>query len=503
MNNIFELRLSVQRRLLLIGILLVILVFSFTGEKLPYNNGLGWDGEDYFDILQNFSTLYFNHGINAYHIQRVLPFAIIHYVYLLFDIEITSQSAIIGFCILNFICVLLTVFFFFKISKKCNWNPKTETIAFAICFFNVPVLKIFGYYPLLTDCPAYLLSYMAIYYYLTQNRFMEIIVGIMAMITFPILALVVWILAFFPREEVQKMQSDDNYSKILSYIVRATFTLWLPLLFIVVSAVMLNKHPDLPFLEWFNHRHPFNYVHACICILATAIFFFYASKVFNLNWKGIIATFFMKRYLFIILCSFLGFVFVYIASKYYGGENSFSALGQIVAMQEYPASDVLVVIETPFLFLGLFVILIILLWRDYIEEVCKNYGIGFLLVVMLGLIFITEIETRKLISFYPVFMIPMMGVIEKKKIKGWVPLVFVAISLVMSFFWWRINIPGIEESFIARIDNYRAFPAQRYFMFMGPWQCRMVYIIALTAEIVIGAVIIYLHKKQLFYNSQE
>ncbi len=488
---------------ILLFVLLLLLIMSFFGEKLPYNNGLGWDGEDYFSIMQNFSDSYLNHEINSYHIQRILPFAIVHYTYVLLGIDVTPESAVAGYSVLNFVCILLTVMYFYKISRNRRWNLKTETIAFAICFFNVPILKIFGYYTLLTDCPAYLLSYMAIYYFLTNNRIMEVIVGLMAMLTWPILALILWIMAFFPRDEVHDLKIDDKPSKMLSFLVRTAYTLWLPLLFIAVSVAMTYVHPEKPFLEWFNHRHPFNYIHACFCILATAALFFFASQSFNLNWKEVFSKIFVKRNFLIIVGSFVGFVCSYKLSKYYGGESSFSASGQIVALQEYPATDLFVVLETHFLYLGLFFLMIILLWRDYIKEVCKEYGIGFLLVAMLGLIFITEIETRKLISFYPVFMIPLMDVIEKKNFKNWVPFAFVVISLILSFFWWKINVPGIEESFVARIDNYRAFPAQRYFMFMGPWQCRMVYMITLAVEVVLGSIIIYLDKKHLLYKSQE
>lgn len=501
--NLFEKKYSIYRRLVLIVILLTILVYSFTGEKLPFSDGLGWDGKDYYSILQNFSEIYFNHGINAYHIQRILPFAILHYVYALFDIAVTPQSAVIGCSILNFICVLLTVLFFFKISRNRNWAPQTETIAFAICFFNVPVLKVFGYYSLLTDCPAYLLSYMAIYYFLKDNKLMEVIVGILAMVTWPILSLVIWILAFFPREGVKELNKDDRPSKMMSILVRTVLTLWLPMLFIAISAKMVYLHPDLPFLEWFKHRHPLNFVHACICILSTAILLFMASKVFELDWKNIFATIFKKRNIFILLTSFLGFVFAYMASKYYGGKGSFTLYKELIILQELTASDFLIILEAPFLYLGLFVLLIIFLWKEYAKEVCEKYGIGFLFAMMLGFIFITDIETRKLTSFYPIFLIPLMGVIGRLKFKNWVPIAFVLVSLVLSFFWWKINVPGIEESFIARIDNYRAFPAQRYFMFQAPWQCRMVYMIVLTIEVTIGAIIILMHKKGFLYSKEK
>ncbi len=498
--NMFESKNTLYRRLFLLSILIAILIYSFTGEKLPYNNGLGWDGEDYFDILQNFSNLYFNHGINAYHIQRILPFAIIHYIFLLLGIEITTQSAITGMCILNFTCIMLTVVYFFKISKKCNWNPKTETIAFAICFFNVPILKVFGYYPLLTDCPAYLLSYMTMYYYLTNNKVMEVIVGIMALVTWPILAFVIWILAFFPRTEVKILEDNDKLSKLFYNLVRVVFTLWLPLLFFAINGAFSYLHPEIPFMERYNHRHPFNFFHATICILAGAYFFYRAAKAFRLEWLYVLKSIFEKHNFIIIASSLIGFIILYSLSKWYGGENSFSMVGQIVALPEYAMSDIYIFLETHFLYLGLFFLVLLLSWKEFVSEACTKFGIGFLMVVLLALVFVTEIETRKLTSFYPVFLIPLAAIINRKGINNWVPIVYVIISLVLSFFWWHINVEGIEESFIARIDNYRAFPAQRYFMFMGPWQCREVYLIISIIEIVFGLIIYYLHKKKLIYE---
>lgn len=501
---LFNQKYFTYRKIALVIILLSILVYSFTGEKLPYNNGLGWDGLDYYSILQNFRDSYINHEINAYHIQRILPFAIIHYTYLLFGIEVTPQSAVMGCSVLNFICILLTVLYFFKISKKCKWNPTTETIAFAICFFNVPILKFFGYYTMLADCPAYLLSYMAIYYFITDNKIMEVVVGIMAMVTWPILALVIWVLTFFPRNQVKELNEDDKTSKVISVLVRTIYTLWLPLLFITTYVVFFTYlHPEFTFMRRYIHRPPINYVHAFVSLLATACLFYQASNVFRLCWKSVITIILQKRNLCIILVSFIGFVCLYMASKYYGGKSSFSPLKEALLLQELPVSDILIVIESHFLYLGLFFLMIILLWKDVAKEVCGKMGIGCLLVFMLGLFFVADIETRKLVSFYPVYLIPLMGVINKRLFKEWVPIAFVIYALVMSFFWWKINVPGIEESFIARIDNYRAFPAQRYFMFMGPWQSRGVYIITLTAEVIIGAVIIYLHKKQLLYKTQE
>ena len=159
----------VKQRAFLLIVLTGIILYSFTGELVAYGGGAGWDGMTYYSIVKDFDVLIKSHGIDSYHMTRILPFAINHYILSILNIEITIQSALVCAKLLNFIFLALLVFYFFKISGELKWSMNTELIAFSFCFFNFPVLKLFGYYPLLCDCPALLLSYMGVYYYLKRN----------------------------------------------------------------------------------------------------------------------------------------------------------------------------------------------------------------------------------------------------------------------------------------------------------------------------------------------
>lgn len=490
-------------RLGLVALFALIFGYSLFGEKLPFNDGLGWDGDDFFKMIKGFSTIYFNHEIDAYDIQRVLPFAILHYAFMLFSIDVTASSAVIGACVLNSICMCIAIAYFFKISNNQKWNVDAESIAFAICFFNVPVLKVFGYYPLLTDCPAYLLSIMAIYYYLSDNRIMGTLVGVLSMVTWPILSLVILILFFFPRTVIEKSGQDDNKDLWLHRFVTFGYTIWIPLLFFMFSVFYLHLHPDKNFVDLYSHRLPLNFVHAVICIVTTAVFYFYISKTLFVKWLSIVKTILKWKNLKPIILSGIGFTLIYKLSKIYGGADSFSPLGQLFVFQEYASSDIFIYLETHFLYLGLFFLLIILNWKNIIDTVCNQYGISYFLIIMMAMLFIMDIETRKLVSFYPILLVPLMSILNRKKLKRFVPYVFVCLCLIMSFFWWQINVPGIEESFIARIENYRVGPAQRYFMFMGPWQSRQVYIIVSIVELLFLSLIYWGHKKKIFYKTEQ
>jgi len=81
-------------RILMCIILLILIVISFTGELVAFNDGKGWDGEIYYNIIENFDNLIINNGIDAYHMNRFFPFAIVHYILKLLNIPITVDSAI-------------------------------------------------------------------------------------------------------------------------------------------------------------------------------------------------------------------------------------------------------------------------------------------------------------------------------------------------------------------------------------------------------------------------
>lgn len=67
----------VKQRFFLLIVLTGIILYSFTGELVAYGGGAGWDGMTYYSIVKDFDVLIKSHGIDSYHMTRILPFAII------------------------------------------------------------------------------------------------------------------------------------------------------------------------------------------------------------------------------------------------------------------------------------------------------------------------------------------------------------------------------------------------------------------------------------------
>lgn len=485
-------------RIALISILTCIIIHSFTGEMIPYHDGLGWDGVAFFRIIRDFHNLFFSHGIDQYYMSRFFPFAVIHYALRLCSIPITIESALIGAKIFNGFMLILLIVYFYKMSVLLKWSVQTEIVAFSFVFFNFPVLKLFGYYPIATDCTALLLAYAGVFYYLSNNLYKLVAVGLIALLTFPFVSVVLLILTLFPRNFVEPItkNSEDSFSKCFSFIVRFLFCIT-PLLFFMLRVYLHRLDVSQMFITIRGYS---GYVVSCISLLAVVSFYYLSTFPLIINWRQLFASFFLKTHFLKILIGICCFFLLYKLLSFVGSPTvRFNLYSQFVGMHVYSQSDIFIFLETPFFYLGLFPLLVMLSWFHIFEFVKKEFGVGYFLVVILFLIMVMDIETRKLVAFYPVLLVPLINFIQSITLKKQVVFVIPFVCLLTSFFWFNINTPDIKNAF-EQPQTYVNFPAQRYFMFFGPWQSHSVYLVTIIIEILLGSLIYVLYKRGMLTN---
>ena len=110
-----------ERRVILVLLLAVIVAMNYFGEIVAMNDGAGWDGVIYRDIVLHIEDDFFTGGINKYHMHRFLPFAIVHFVLkwtgLGFDpIYIYKVCAAT-----NIVWLAVSVLYFFRLSRLMKW----------------------------------------------------------------------------------------------------------------------------------------------------------------------------------------------------------------------------------------------------------------------------------------------------------------------------------------------------------------------------------------------
>jgi len=384
-----------------------------------------------------------------------------------------------------------------------KWKQNSEIIAFSFAFFYVNVLKYFGYYPISTDCITTMLAFAGAYYYLKKSNIGLLVTGLISFITIPILSAVLFILALFPKTPVENLDTKDQLSYNIYRILRSICIIAVPALTITYALYVKIHNPETTslFSALTGFRGARNWPSAILAIAIIPLFYYYATTILKVNWRDILLSFCNKKIFIRLILGSITFILLYYWLKSIGGESYFSMIDQFSRMLQYPSTDILIFLQTHFHFLGIFFLLFLLYWNDIVDFVRVKFGIGYFIIMLSLLIFIMEIETRKLICFYPFMLIPLISILNQKQIKLWVVFAIPIISLITSHFWYTFNVPGIEEAFLSRdYHSFLNYPAQRYYQFQGSFQSHSVYFKSIILEIILVFSIYLLNKKGLIYT---
>ncbi|MCL1943293.1 MAG: hypothetical protein FWF54_07095 [Candidatus Azobacteroides sp.] len=492
-------------RAALVGILMVILSFSFLGEKMAVNEGAGWDGDFYREFARSFDTQIKEGGYSIYTIQRIAPFALINVVYNSFGISKDNASLMVGVCILNIISIIISVCYFFKISTWFRFSSTIEMIGFASLFFTFPVLKNSGYNPFYTDIFA-LTAMLAAYYFFLKKRMIKLLlIGILSAFIWQTSWVIILFLLFFPNQKFNLVDKSVKQTKGVSasgIVCKIIVLLYaLAALFFMVYFLYIKQRDLLPvFFAFNNEKKPLLLLGFSLLLFLIFMYrtmkdvrfdLFVWLKAFFKSVKPLNILLFLSAYL-------LMFAFQYklsnpeIHSPYTIYSTIYRLIGEPLLMP-------LRFLEAHFVYYGLLPVLVVLCWKR-ILPLLGNYGTGYFFAMVYFLIFATQSESRFSINMLPFIVFPLLVVFSELQFKKWVPVAYIIIQIILSKCWLRINVDGIVEGF-AKFD-YLNFPSQRFFMEYGNFQNNEMYGIFFALMIIFTGIVYVCHKKRYLYVKQ-
>src|SRR5262249_53547678 len=139
----------------------------------------------YANITQNFYQFVFQHQLDQYTLQRIVPAGIVFTFYKLFHLPIEYTKIPFAFCIYNFVLLIFAVYMWREIAKLSHWSTKTFLLGFTGIFLNYAQLKWLPYYPVLTDTTALVIGVATLYCYVLKRKDLILIIGIVAAFAFP------------------------------------------------------------------------------------------------------------------------------------------------------------------------------------------------------------------------------------------------------------------------------------------------------------------------------
>ena len=461
----------------LLFILFGILNILFA-EKLPANEGLGWDGSRYAAIAHD---LLKSQVLDSYLVMRIFPCSLIHVLFKVFSIAFDSKNIILGFEIMNLICLATGIYYVKKIFSVAEIKPMNQFLGFTLLLINFAVLKFNFFYPVMTDAPAFCAAVMLLYFYLSNQTLNLMLISLIGAFTWPVIFYQGLILFVLPKKHSNFSPIPSTW-RILISVSSALFAAAIIYLFI------LSKHADTSMaftLKISTALLPFT----LIAILVW--YFFLPEALFNKSFfsKETIQSLFSTRAL-------IAFILFFFVSYFQQQLNISQKVSTYYTLENFLINPLTYALVRPLItaiahttYFGCGIILILIFWKR-VSHTIASFGLGITLAVLLNLYLIGILtESRTIINLFPWMIIFLMLAINSFSF----PRDFYVLILILNFFvskiWLRI---GYDLS--SGLDEFGtiAFPNQKFFMNIGPWITDQMWMIQGILFILIFVIILFL-----------
>ena len=472
---------------LLVVVLLFLFTLSFVGEKIPLNDGAGYDGAFYYNVAQNFSKDFFSAGYDRFRIFRIFPFFLINLFFLLFNIEATHANLMTSMYVLHFLNLAVQLIFFFKLVQLSAWKKTTTALIFGCFFFNYFVLKNCGYEIFQTDAFANTI-FLVSFYFLQRQKFLQAIsISFLGILTWPTVTYTIWLLYFFKDPFPQEAPR-------LKFHTGKTLSVAIPLLSAGAVALLYILH-KLPLLE------SMLFIPSSVPLLFTSVVAWgvFLSIIFShCDYRFHSPLTYIREFVRQSPWKKLAFVAIpFVAVNLYlrahtNDEFYFSEVAFILQMFLRPLKYPLITPVAHVCYFGILPLLVVFFFRDFSKEIF-NRSPGYALAFLAFLFFAIDSEARHVIPLLPLILVPLGCVLDKAKLSAKAVVALLATQILLSHFFVPINVAGIGDSF--ENNDYYGL-AQLYYMNFGPWMSFEFYIVWALIVIIAAALVRFIIKKR-------
>lgn len=455
--------------------LLTVGIYSIKfGEKVWFNNGLGWDGKIYGELTKNFQL----RNLDPYYVPRILPSAVIHYTLKGIGVPFSDENIVKAFGVYNLFLILASCLIWLLIANELKISLKGKWLGFIALFINFPILKMAFYYTVLTDVTAFTIGLLLAYFFLRKSVWGMFLATIAGAFTWPTIAYAGILLFLFAPKSIEETEKKNTAFGLISSIGFTALYLLLVIYFYFIRGLR-SPNPASMILQ------PVLESVVSLSILTSVAYCFFAIK--GLTERVTFSSFFVSLKV-TPLCLLLSAPIIVIL------------LAQPSLTDFHPPSERtqnflkivgLLSIARPFMIIFSHIIyypivmLLVFLWKPFCRE-AKSHGPGMMLFVTFSLIISLSPESRQSLSAFPVFAVLLVKITERLHWKRHVYWTLGLIALVFSKVWLPINKPQSTEPINVQME--------RYFMSQSPWMLPRWYLIQMLFVASAMALVAYLRR---------
>lgn len=454
------------------------LISIFFFEKILLNNGLGYDGQVYGDMVKYFPGILTDKQLNIYYVYRILPSILVWCGLKLCDLPITDNYIVAGFHFLNYISIIISIFLWYKISVKIKFSNIAFIFGLVLMLINFAFFKHVFYNPVLTDAFALMLGMCMLYIAIRNKPLLQIPAIIISRFVWPI-GIYSGFIMLLAEVKQNLLHQHPLFVKRIATIGR---------ILVYVSCIICLVYGLFIFKQFKpNTKYLINFQYL---ILSIPFVFGYLFCILRLPVESLITKVRVDKW-YVIAVAFIVaalLILVRVPVELFADKQAYTITPASVVYLSY-----LRAVERPAIFMvahlsyfGALAFFMIVYWGSFKNTFAHlSPAVGFL--VFVHLIFAVNSETRFLILALPFFVYWAVLVFEKvanKKIILWAYLI---VGLVTSKFWLQINV-GLDA------QNYLS-EGVRYYISFGPWMSNYYYIVQLILSAIILLILFLISQK--------
>ena len=436
----------------------------FFAEKLPANNGIGWDGLKYASIARDYLN---SSQIDNYIIMRIFPSTLVHIFCDVFSISYTDYNIIKGFEILNMICLVTSVVFVKKIFVVLDIKFKNQLLGFTLLFISYPVLKFNFFYPVMTDTSAFVLSIILLYCFLKNQVVNLVLISSIGFFTFPTIFYMGIIMLLFPinfSEWKPIVKSKQILISVLSslYIV------------VIIYYFTLIIHANTEMYGAMKINYQLIYLSIALIVL---LYYFLPVMVFNSDFFDINYLIQQIKINRILLAIFIFSLLLTLKNElnlYDRHCSNFTIENMLKTDNVYNITEPLMPIISDGTYFGSVILLLLLFWSTFSKTIA-NYGLGLVLSFLFILYALsTTTESRCIINLFPWLVIFLVKGLNQYNFNRLFYFTIFIINIILSKIWLSVNYDmscGLDK------NGTIAFPNQKFFMNLGPWMSKEMWLL--------------------------
>lgn len=435
------------------------------GERIPTNDGLGFDGLIYGRIVEE-PGLIVHHGLDLHRIQRIVPSLMALALLAPFGLDDDHTAIVVVFQVLNYLALLLSCLLWWQIARRLAISRAAAWIGFIALFVNYPTLKLSAFYPVLTDRFGFLLGVVLVWLIVMRRSWPLLAVGVLGSFTWPTVTYSAMI-AFVVDKRRTPMSIHPLWGIGAALVAAAVAVVaalrahscGVP----CVSAVMVETTIESLF--------PLS-----VALLAVWTFFALQPLAARLTPAVVARAVVWQRIPLVILVMFvIGRIQHQLATQ---SEQTISrtlsntGLGAVVKPLGF--------LVTHATYYGPAVLLLVFTWRIAVRRM-SAFGPGMVCLLVLYIALGVSTESRILVNQWPFFALAAALVVDElgwSLRKTWI---FGAVAVVVSRAWLPIHHGPITL-------DWSHYPAQWYFMSNGPTTTTLSYTILTGLTLVAAAV---------------